>query len=115
MGNSIKSNLLQVKASFEQFVNNGGIPILAYNYYDENGNIESLQVDLCINELGVHFELDTFFPVEPYFDGDIIDLGDGCYIYPVDEYEGSLDVYLQAIDSNILEGVIIPNKLDIIH
>ncbi len=115
MNNSIKSNLLQVKDSFGQFVKNGGIPILAYNYYDENGGVESLQVDLSINELGVHLELDTIFPVKPYFDGTIIALGGSRYVYPVDEYESSLDMYLQAIDNNILEGVIIPNELAIIY
>ncbi len=115
MNNSIKSNLLQVKDSFGQFVKNGGIPILVYNYYDENGDIAHLQVNLSVNTLGVHFELDTLFPVNPYFDGVIIDLGGGCFVYPIDEYENSLDIYLQAIDNNILEGIIIPNKLDIIY
>ena len=74
-------------------------------------NDEYLLVDLSIDEKGIYFEFDDERPT--WFDGEIIKTQDGVYLMPFDdeEYEQSLDYYLQGISDNLTEGYLIPNNL----
>ena len=70
-----------------------------------------LIADLCWRDNALFFEFDTLgLPV--YFDGDIQQHGDFLFSLPYDEYIEELDEYLQLVYNNIIEGFLIPNKLE---
>ena len=89
----------------EQFNNMTCMPMFEL----EIVNDEYLLVDLSIDEKGIYFEFDDEKPT--CFDGEIVKIQDGVYLMPFEEYEQSLDYYLQGISDNLTEGYLIPNNL----
>ena len=70
-----------------------------------------IMVDLCWRDDALFFEFDTLgLPV--YFDGDIRQYEDYLFSLPYDEYMENLDAYLEVVYGNIVEGFLIPNKLE---
>lgn len=99
---------------FNEMLNNTIIPVFEF----ELTNGEYLTVDLTICEIegfqGVGFSFDTM-GLDTYFDGEILfPYGEDqpYFVLPYNEYEESLQYYLEMIYASVNEGFILPNNLD---
>lgn len=91
--------------TLEQMLQRGRMPLFEY----ELNNGEYLLVQLECTETTIKFSFDDSFG-SVHFDGDI--QGDnGYYSYQFDNDYNTLDSLLELIDTNIMEGYILPNGL----
>lgn len=95
---------------WEKMIKAGRIPVLEYQI----GEDDYLQVDLELVDDGaaIIFSFDRYpFPTaDVWFSGDVIPVLDN-YQITIDEYTEKLDIYLQQIDQEMMEGFILPNGL----
>ena len=99
-----------IACQWEKMIASGRLPIMEYQI----GEDDFLQVDLALVDGGsaILFSFDRYpFPTaEIWFSGDVVPVLNN-YQITIDEYSDRLDLYLQQIDQEILEGFILPNGL----
>ena len=95
---------------WEKMIANGRLPVMEYQI----GEDDYLIVDLELVDEGsaILFSFDRYpFPTaDVWFSGDVIKVLDN-YQITIDEFTDDLDIYLQQIDQEMLEGFILPNGL----
>lgn len=94
---------------FESMLDRGIFPILEYKL----SNGEYLTVEVTITDRqskrqGIVFNLSE--DLETSFSGNV-ETFNGNFLLPYDEYFDNLDYYLEEINNEIVEGVLIPNDL----
>lgn len=103
-----------IKAQFDQMVERGIIPCFEFER-DYNGSVEWFTVDIEVSEKGIHFSFDQD-GYDCFFDGEIVG-SDNFYCIPFEDAQYRindntiLDQYLEFINSNIIEGYLIPNNI----
>ena len=99
-----------IACQWEKMIASGRLPIMEYQI----GEDDFLQVDLALVDDGaaILFSFDRYpFPTaDVWFSGDVVPVLNN-YQITIDEYSDRLDLYLQQIDQEILEGFILPNGL----
>lgn len=98
-----------IKDQFNAFLQRGGIPILEYPIKFE-GESDYLAAWINVTDQGVTFKFDTL-GLPTYFDGETVEILDGCYLVPFDDCFTDLDYYLQYIDEDIRVGFIDANGI----
>jgi hypothetical protein len=94
---------------FESMLDKGILPILEYKL--SNGEYLTVEVtitDRQSKQQGVVFNLSE--DLETSFSGNV-ETFNGNFLLPYDECFDNLDYYLEEINSEIIEGVLIPNDL----
>ena len=94
---------------FNDMLDRGVIPCMEYKL----PNKDFLEVDIMVMDLqserkGITFCLNRCY--DTYFSDDIEKIGDN-YLLPYDKYFDNLDSYLEQINDEITDGVLIPNGL----
>lgn len=108
------SHLADVQKSivyqWNKMIASGRIPVLEYQI----GEDDWLQVDVALVDNGsailFSFDRRPFPAADVWFSGDVIPVLNNFQIV-IDEYTDKLDLYLQQIDKEMLEGFILPNGL----
>lgn len=108
------SQLADVKKSivhqWNKMIASGRIPIIEYQI----GEDDFLQVDLELVDDGsailFSFDRHPFPTANVWFSGEVVPVLDNFQI-TIDEYNDKLNLYLQQIDQEMLEGFILPNGL----
>ena len=104
------NNLVQ---QFNEMLDRGIIPCMEYQLPDNEWLVVDIQVrDLQSKRKGLVFSLSEDF--ETSFSDDIENLG-GSFLLPYDACFKSLDIYLEQIADEILEGVLLPNNLLVVE
>lgn len=95
---------------WEKMVKAGRVPVLEYQIGEDD--YLQVDVDLVDNGSAILFSFDRRpFPTDDVrFSGDVIPVLDN-YQITIDEFTDRLDLYLQQIDQEMLEGFILPNGL----
>lgn len=95
---------------WEKMIASGRIPVMEYQI----GEDDYLQVDLALVDNGsailFSFDRRPFPTADVWFSGDVIPVLNNFQIV-IDEYTDDLNIYLQQIDQEMLEGFILPNGL----
>ena len=100
------NNLVQ---QFNEMLERSIIAYIEYELPDNEWLVVNITVtDKQTEQKGILFSLSEDF--ETHFSGDIVKVG-FRYLLPYDEYFDSLDNYLEQIDLEITEGLLIPNNL----
>ena len=93
-----------------KMINSGLLPVIEYQI----GKDDFLQVDLALVDGGsaILFSFDRYpFPTaNVWFSGEVVPVLNNFQI-TIDEYTDRLDLYLQQIDQEMLDGFILPNGL----
>ena len=108
------SKLAEVQKSiacqWKKMIASGRLPVMEYQI----GEDDYLIVDLELVDAGsaIIFSFDRYpFPTaEIWFSGEVLPVLDNFQIV-IDEYTDNLDIYLQQINQEMLEGFILPNGL----
>ena len=99
-----------IACQWEKMIASGRLPIMEYQI----GEDDFLQVDLALVDEGsaILFSFDRYpFPTaDVWFSGDVVPVLNN-YQITIDEFTDSLDLYLQQIDQEMMEGFILPNGL----
>lgn len=99
-----------IACQWEKMIKGRRVPVLEYQI-DED---DYLIVDLALVDDGsailFSFDRRPFPTADVWFSGDVIPVLDN-YQITIDEYTDNLDIYLQQIDQEMMEGFIIPNGL----
>ena len=99
-----------IACQWEKMIASGRLPIMEYQI----GEDDFLQVDLELADGGsaILFSFDRYpFPTaDVWFSGDVVPVLNNFQI-TIDEYSDRLDIYLQQIDQEMMEGFILPNGL----
>ena len=99
-----------IACQWEKMIASGRLPIMEYQI----GEDDFLQVDLALVDEGsaILFSFDRYpFPTaDVWFSGDVVPVLNNFQI-TIDEFTDSLDLYLQQIDQEMMEGFILPNGL----
>lgn len=93
-----------IQQEFNNMLDRGRIPVMEYEMRDG----DYLVIDIHTSAKGVHFNLSEDFTTA--FSNEVLRDGYNYYI-PYDGYTDTLDAYLELIDQEIVEGVLIPNDL----
>ena len=100
----------KIAYQWEKMIKAGRLPIMEYQI----GEDDFLQVDLALVDDGaaIIFSFDRYpFPTaDVWFSGDVVPVLNNFQI-TIDEFTDSLDLYLQQIDQEMMEGFILPNGL----
>ena len=100
----------KIAYQWEKMVKSGRLPIMEYQI----GEDDYLIVDLELVDAGsaIIFSFDRYpFPTaEIWFSGEVLPVLDN-YQITIDEFTDDLNIYLQQIDQEMLEGFILPNGL----
>jgi hypothetical protein len=105
-----------IKAQFDAMLQRGVIPCFEFER-DSNGSVEWFIVDIDVSEKGVEFSFDQD-GYACFFDGEIVG-SDNFYCVPFDDAQyrindnTSLDQYLELIHSNIIDGYLIANNIQV--
>ena len=95
---------------WEKMIKGKCVPVLEYQI----GEDDYLQVDLALVDDGsaiiFSFDRRPFPTADVWFSGEVIPVLDN-YQITIDEYTDNLDIYLQQIDQEMMEGFILPNGL----
>lgn len=108
------SKLADVKKSiayqWEKMIASGRIPVLEYQI----GEDDFLQVDVDLVDDGsailFSFDRHPFPTADVWFSGEVVPVLNNFQI-TINEYTDRLDLYLQQIDQEMMEGFILPNGL----
>jgi len=104
------NNLVQ---QFNDMLDRGVIPCMEFKLPDNEWLVVDVTVmDLQSERKGLVFSLSEDF--ETSFSDDIEILG-GNFLLPYDVCFKSLDIYLEQIADEILEGVLLPNNLLVVE
>ena len=71
--------------------------------------VVNLEIETIENVTGITFSFDC--ELEQSFSGEVEKVTDIKYMLPINEYEDCLDIYLEQIYTEIMEGYILPNGL----
>ena len=100
----------KIAYQWEKMIKAGRLPIMEYQI----GEDDYLIVDLELVDDGaaILFSFDRYpFPTaDVWFSGDVVPVLNN-YQITIDEFTDNLDLYLQQIDQEMLEGFILPNGL----
>ena len=95
---------------WEKMIKDGRLPVMEYQIGEE----DYLQIDLALVDDGAailfSFDRRPFPTADAWFSGDVIPVLNNFQI-TIDEYTDNLDIYLQQIDQEMMEGFILPNGL----
>ena len=95
-----------IKSVKKEFENMQCMPLFEFELLND----EYLIVNLYMVKKGIEFHFDSNnLPVA--FSGDVIKTGDDVYLIKCDEYNTTLDCYLEAISGEIVDGYIMNNGL----
>ena len=108
------SKLAEVQKSiacqWKEMIASSRLPAMEYQIGDDDW----LQVDVSLVDNGsaiiFSFDRRPFPTADVWFSGEVTPVLDN-YQITIDEYTDNLDIYLQQIDQEILEGFILPNGL----
>ena len=99
-----------IACQWEKMIKAGRLPIMEYQI----GEDDYLIVDLELVDKGsailFSFDCRPFPTADVWFSGDVVPVLNNFQIV-IDEYTDDLNIYLQQIDQEILEGFILPNGL----
>ena len=95
---------------WNKMIADGRLPVMEYQI-GENDFLQ-VDVDLVDNGSAILFSFDRHpFPTaDVWFSGDVVPVLNNFQIV-IDEYTDDLNIYLQQIDQEMLEGFILPNGL----
>ena len=95
---------------WQKMIASGLLPVIEYQIGEE----DYLQVDVSLVDEGsailFSFDRRPFPTADVWFSGDVVPVLDNFQI-TIDEYTENLDIYLQQIDQEMMEGFILPNGL----
>lgn len=98
-----------IKDQFNEFLQRGGLPLLEYPTKID-GDLYYLLVTIDVTPKGVQFEFDTKgYPT--FFDSSIVEVSEGCYLVPFDDWFVSFNHYILHIDEVIRVGFIDANGI----
>lgn len=99
-----------IKDQYQEMIARGTIPVFEFKTVAG----EFITVDIGITDSGVSFEFDTE-EKDTHFSGNVANEGGYVYVYQFDEFQESLDWYLQEIYQEMVEGYIIPNGIELVE
>ncbi len=108
------SHLADVKKSivyqWEKMIKAGRLPIMEYQIGEDSYLLVDLELVDGGSAILFSFDRRPFPTADVWFSGEVVPVLDNFQIV-IDEYSDRLDLYLQQIDQEMLEGFILPNGL----
>ena len=94
---------------WEKMIKSGRLPIMEYQIGDDYLIVD---IELVDDGAAIIFSFDRYpFPTaDVFFSGDVVPVLNNFQI-TIDEFTDDLDIYLQQIDQEMMEGFILPNGL----
>ena len=100
----------KIAYQWNKMIASGRLPIMEFQIGEDDFLIVDL--DLVDDGSAILFSFDRYpFPTaDVCFSGEVVPVLDNFQIM-IDEFDDDLDIYLQQIDQEMLEGFILPNGL----
>ena len=98
----------EIRAQWDAMIQSGMIPVIEYQVSEDD--YITVDIELSDDNTGLLFSFDKDPLYNAYFSGEVVKVLNN-YQITIDEYRDRLDEYLQTIDSNMVEGYLLPNNL----
>ena len=100
----------KIAYQWEKMIKAGRLPIIEYQIGEDDYLI--VDIELVDDGSAIIFSFDRYpFPTaDVWFSGDVVPVLNNFQI-TIDEFTDDLDIYLQQIDQEMMEGFILPNGL----
>lgn len=100
----------KIAYQWEKMVKSGRLPIMEYQIGEDDYLIVDLELVDAGSAIIFSFDRQSFPTADVWFSGEVIKVLNNFQI-TIDEYTDNLDICLQQIDQEMLEGFILPNGL----
>ena len=97
-----------IRYQWEVMIRSGRIPVIEYQISEDDYLI--VDIELSDDNTGLLFSFDKDPLYDTHFSGEVVKVLNN-YQLNIDEYCNKLDIYLQQINLEIIEGYLLPNNL----